>query len=544
MSFADSFRSLDFLEQAQALHKLQGEPAAEALAELTPLFLEPTGDTAADTMVRNTMRTLLQKNPDSIVSGIDHPYGPYAALCRDLAGEMHIVKAAPVLIARLGKATDSTSLNETLTALGRIGSDAAIPVFHEHMRHADPVIASLCIQYLGALGDTSCIQSLTDIISANEADDRYAVCGITTWAAIEALGRIGASSHAPALSELARFIHHRNPEARRIVLETFVRCGELAIPHIAPALLDSDKDSRVMAANALRDIAHKSAAQPLIHALEQGAASDPNVGFAIYEALGCTPGVKSLVALTDALPVEQEPSTLLAIVYALESLESPMVGKRFLEIIADRMAARDAQAQRILQAIITAHAVKLFPYLHADPVAGRILVSLILKCNNAETMLAFVEALKQCEGQQAARDAEAIRKEMPKHDSGRPKLLAIDDSTAMRNFYRSHGSAIGFDVMLAEHGREALDIVEALEGVFDVIVVDMNMPVMDGIQFTEKLRAMPLYATTPVIMATTESGRSQAALARKSGVSSFLPKPFTPEMLQNKLGKLLERAKR
>ncbi|UZP66807.1 HEAT repeat domain-containing protein [Desulfovibrio mangrovi] len=544
MSFAESFRALDFLEQAQALHKLQTEPSGEALAALMPLFQEPTGDTAADTMVRNSIRTLLQKAPESIISGLEHPHLPFAALCRDLAGEMQLDEAAPVLVNQLSKTSDSASLHETLTALGRIGALEAIPVFRDHMRNADPVVSSLCIQYLGMLGDTGSIPALSDIVAANETEERYAVCDITTWAAIEGLGRIGASAHAPALSELARFIHHRNPEARRIVQETFVQCGVTAIPHVSPALLDSDKDCRIMAANALRDIAHKASAEPLINALEQGAASDPNVGFAIYEALGRTPGVKSLVALTDALPIEQEPTTLLAVVHALESLTSAVVGKRFLEIITDRMAARDQQAQRILQAVMEAHAVKLFPHLYADPVAGRILVSLILKSKNTETMQVFLDALAQCQGELARKDEAAIRMGMPRDEADRPKLLAIDDSTAMRNFYRTHGAIIGFDVTLAEHGRDALDIVEALNGTFDVIVVDMNMPVMDGIQFTEKLRAMPLYATTPVLMATTESGRSQATLARKSGVSSFLPKPFTPEMLQNRLGKLLERAKR
>lgn len=543
MSFADSFRGLDFLEQAHALQELKSKTPAEAISELMPLFTEPSHDTAANSLVRSSLRSFLQLSDDAVIAGLDSPLPAYAALCQEIAGNKRLVTAAPILLKKIFSAPDSESLHETLTTLGAIGTPDALPAFRQHLNHPDMVISAFCIQHIGQLNDSDSLPALSNIILANDAENRYDTCDITTWQAIEALGTIGVNGTDAALTALAGFMHHRNPTARRIVLETLVRCGEVAIPHVTPALLDKDTDNCIMAANTLRDIAHKSAAAPLIDALEKGAARDANVGFAIYEALGHTPGVKSLVALTDALPKEKEPSTIMAVVQALEMLASPAVGKRVLEIIADRMAAQDTQAQRVLHAVVSSHATRIFPYLYADPVIGRILMSLILKSADVQTMEAFKRALSNCDTAAAARDIESITKAMPKSDSGRPRLLAIDDSAAMRSFYRTHGATIGFEVTLAEHGQNALDIVEALDGIFDVIVVDMNMPVMDGIQFTEKLRSMPIYANTPVIMATTESARSQASLARKSGVSSFLPKPFTPEILQLKLNKILDRAK-
>ncbi|GFM36418.1 response regulator [Desulfovibrio psychrotolerans] len=549
MALADSFRSMDFLEQATALQALQALPAAEALAEITPLFLAPTGDAAADSMVRNALRAILRSNPAAVLNGLTADQPPMADLCRDMAAEMRLEAAVPHLIhaaASVAGSRDMDGLRTILGILGRIGSPQSLPAFRAHMDNPDPVTAALCIQHLGALGDASSLPALAAAISAANAEDRYETCDITTWKAIEAIGEIGRAGTPAAIAVLARFIHHRNPTARRIVLETLVRCGEDAIAHVGPALLDPDTDTRIMAANALRDIAHKAAAEPLVRALEKGAAVDANVGFAIYEALGHTPGMKSLVALTEALPKEHEPSTLMAIVQALETQASPAVGKRFNEIVTDRLSAQDAQAQRILSAVIAVRATGLFPHLYADPVVGRILVGLILKTSDPEALRSFAEILRQCPQPQAEKDAQTLLAALPATEtSDRPRLLAVDDSNAMRNFYRTHGAAMGFDVTLAEHGQHALDIVESASGAsltFAIVVVDMNMPVMDGIQFTEKLRAMPEYASTPVLMATTESGRSQASLARKSGVTAFLPKPFTPEMLQSKIGKLLERA--
>lgn len=543
MPFAETFRSLDFLDQAQALQELRQRPAAEAVAELRPLFAQPGSDAAAATMVRNALRDTLRTAPELATDGLADTDAAYAALCREVVASERLVSAVPKLIV-LGQTTADTGLlHEILTTLASIGSQDALPLLRMHMQHADPVIAALCIQSIGHLRDTHSIASLSDIISAANTEARLAQCDITTWKAIEALGVMADTVPEEALSRLAAFIHHGNPTARRIILANLVNCGEAAISHLAPMLLDAETDNRIMAANAFRDIAHKSAAAPLIYALEHGAAVDANVGFAIYEALGNTPGVKSLVALTDALTKEDDPVTLMAIIQALESLATPVLGKRLSELVTDRLNAQDTRAQRILSTIIAAQATTLFQLLHEDPVIGRILVSLAAKSADPETQRAFVLSLRQCSNDRAEKDMRTLLAAMPDTQQSKPRMLAVDDSTAMRNFYRTHGSAIGLEVTLAEHGQEALDIVETLSGVFDVIVVDMNMPVMDGIQFTEKLRAMSEYATVPVIMATTESGRSQASLARQSGVSAFLAKPFTPEMLQHKLQKLMERNK-
>ena len=109
----------------------------------------------------------------------------------------------------------------------------------------------------------------------------------------------------------------------------------------------------------------------------------------------------------------------------------------------------------------------------------------------------------------------------------------------MRNFYRSAGSGLGFEVVTAENGKDALTHLD-FGTHFDVIIVDMNMPVMDGIEFTEKARSMEDYARIPIVMATTESTKSQAVLARNAGVTTFLKKPFTADVLHHKIKHVLE----
>ncbi len=87
---------------------------------------------------------------------------------------------------------------------------------------------------------------------------------------------------------------------------------------------------------------------------------------------------------------------------------------------------------------------------------------------------------------------------------------------------------------MAENGQDAYSHIELSEE-FDVIITDMNMPVMDGMEFVSKLRQTNGYADIPVIMVTTESEYSQQELARKTGVNDFITKPFTADQLKAKI---------
>ena len=98
--------------------------------------------------------------------------------------------------------------------------------------------------------------------------------------------------------------------------------------------------------------------------------------------------------------------------------------------------------------------------------------------------------------------------------------------------------ALGFEPLLAANGQEAFAFVDAGEFV-DVVITDMNMPVMDGTELTGKLRGSLGYEDVPILMVSTESEGSQREMAAKVGVTAFLTKPFKPEELKATLTALL-----
>lgn len=113
--------------------------------------------------------------------------------------------------------------------------------------------------------------------------------------------------------------------------------------------------------------------------------------------------------------------------------------------------------------------------------------------------------------------------------------LVIDDSKAMRSIIKKILVEIGFNVVQAGNGRQALEGLERV-GKFDIALVDWNMPEMNGIEFVQAVRQDPAYDDMQLMMVTTEIEMSQVVKALDTGADEYLMKPFTKELLLEKLG--------
>ena len=112
--------------------------------------------------------------------------------------------------------------------------------------------------------------------------------------------------------------------------------------------------------------------------------------------------------------------------------------------------------------------------------------------------------------------------------------LIVDDSRAMRRILRQIVEPLGFQIAEAGHGIEGLQRLREYPEI-ELALVDWNMPEMNGIEFIKAVRENPLYERIKLVMVTTETEPSKMARALMSGVDEFLMKPFTPEMLLDKL---------
>ena len=136
-------------------------------------------------------------------------------------------------------------------------------------------------------------------------------------------------------------------------------------------------------------------------------------------------------------------------------------------------------------------------------------------------------------GMEAGQNAERLVEE---DGEGRPEVLVIDDNAGMRQYLRSILKG-RYDVMAASDGREGLAV--ARREVPELVVCDVMMPVMDGLEFCKALKADPVTSHIPVILLTAKSLDEQRAEGYDSGADSYITKPFDGNVLLSRIGNLL-----
>jgi two-component system chemotaxis response regulator CheY len=116
-----------------------------------------------------------------------------------------------------------------------------------------------------------------------------------------------------------------------------------------------------------------------------------------------------------------------------------------------------------------------------------------------------------------------------------PRALVVDDSRAMRSILAKILVRLGFEVLQAGDGLEAIAALESASPQVELVLSDWNMPAMDGLQFVKALRANPKFANIVVVMVTTETHIEQMMTALEAGANEYIMKPFTADMVEEKL---------
>jgi two-component system chemotaxis response regulator CheY len=121
------------------------------------------------------------------------------------------------------------------------------------------------------------------------------------------------------------------------------------------------------------------------------------------------------------------------------------------------------------------------------------------------------------------------------------KILVVDDSSTMRRIIKNTLARLGYkDVVEAGDGVEAWNALQENSDI-GIVITDWNMPNMNGLELVKKIRAEEKYKDVPIIMVTTEGGKKEVITALKAGVNNYIVKPFTPQVLKEKLEAVIGR---
>jgi two-component system chemotaxis response regulator CheY len=130
-----------------------------------------------------------------------------------------------------------------------------------------------------------------------------------------------------------------------------------------------------------------------------------------------------------------------------------------------------------------------------------------------------------------------LRGHLTSQEAAMARILTVDDSPVMRLMVKATLDEAGHDVCQAANGAEALRMAAA--EVFDMVITDVNMPVMDGLTLTRSLRQLPAYKRVPMIALTTEATADVKRAGRDAGATAWVLKPFNPQRLIEAVAALL-----
>ena len=515
MSRLSGFQDKNFIDKINLLNQVALDGTEEEIKELIVQSMTSSGDGTIDVMITHTLRDLLMKNETAAVELLKSGHKEHLQLALGIVSRQKFLSAAEHLVALYESQSDPLFKNELLQTMMDLAPVRFAELFKREIHSTDSLLAASAIKGIALCKDHSQDEILRQMILENEKEDRYAVCSITTAQAVESLAQLGGDDN---LRFLCQTIHHKNPTARRFIQEQLAQLGDAVIPYLAPVFSEGSVDQKILAANLIAMTNGKLGGDLLLSVLDQGQADDANVRFAVYEALGSFPSMKTFVCLIEALN-DSDYLILISVLSALNRYDFPFVSAK----IQERIDIKSDQGKAIVRAMIDGEADSLIRALFLQAELQEFIRDMLCQARmtrNSDIIERICDELKigekPCDSQ-----------EEPAPKSAR--ILAADDSMAIRKFYESILSQAGYQVSTAEDGMVAYGKIQ-LER-YDLLITDLNMPNMDGIELAGKVRNEASAEKMPIIMVTTESEQSQRKLADQQNIDAYINKPIKPDLL-------------
>jgi len=434
------------------------------------------------------------------------------AFLAKISGEIRLQKAVPILLKILTEEKDFEVIETVIIALGMIGDETSVSAVSEFMYSGSRQLVIAAVQTLGDLATPEAIQKLADRLGGDTDIDLMVL-------------DIFARSQLPeALKKLNETLESENAHLRNAGKQRLGAIGVTAIRILINNLLKDNPDLVIHSMNLLGDIGD-TAAIPAIRKLLHNEPKDPNVRFAAYEAMGRLPNVKGAFALAAGLE-DPDDSVRAAAAKAIEKNYNSVLAAG----IKNMTRSEDSEAHRIILTIIDSLCDNIFLDLLDEDSLKVFLVKHLKYKAHPDIRSHFARLLRR-EGHDDL--AKQISSEKVHKDRAKLKVFAVDDSRMILNIYRTVLHNLECEPHLFEFPATALEHVKKERP--DLILTDLNMPEITGIDFTIEVRKWHTKEELPVIMVTTQDEERDNKAAYAAGINSILQKPFT----QEQIGKVL-----
>jgi len=466
-------------------------------------------------IIRETLISHLIAYPEVLVTSLTDPALTDKTVLVETAGELKLEEATPGLIALLAETNDNATIKLIIENLGLIADPESVNTLTDYLYAADRDLIIAAIQALGQVGTNTAMHRLAERMGTdNELD-------------LIILGIFADVQDQVSLEKLNDTLRSHYAHMRIYAKDELVRIGVKAVPVLIENLKEGDSDLLVHTLNVLGEIGDESAIMP-IRTLLNTLPRNANVRFAAYEALALLPLRKGAYTLAAGL-TDKEDHVCTAAARAID--------RNFNEVLAagikNMIRPQSDESRHIVKIIVNAQVDNVFLCLaHEDYFQE---LALIYLPHSHRDIKEHYSALLKQEGLddfagRISGDACEI--------NTRIKVCAVDDSRMILNIYKATLHELGFDPVLFEFPAGALEWLAKEKPA--LVLTDLNMPEISGIELTKRIRTLYPMEALPVIMVTTQSDVQDHEAATDAGVNDILIKPFNAESLRTAMAKVIK----
>lgn len=520
--FQHNLQSKDFVKAQVILNHLQQVNSSHQRRILAALMRSvPEVATPLLQYLKQNTPELYKQYPvleESLVSNLlTHPELLPAALAQateqdidtylPLVAETLYTPAVPELIALLERFHTPQRLQQVLAYLGNFNTGEALNTLNEFLYAGSRDLVLSAVTALGQNGSTTALQHLAQRMGTDSTIDATI------------LDIFRHTQDTVSLEQLNAHLSSPDAYLRNFAKSALRDIGNKAVPWLCQNLQQShDSDLMIHSLNLLAEIQDATAAAPIRKLLTQQP-HNANVRFAAYEALAQLPLSKGAYALANGLHDPEEQVRLAA---------ASAIDRNFNDLLANGLKnmvrCEDMQAETLIRTVIQAQSRHISTALLTEPFFQTTALAVLQTA--APENRSFFKRLWEEQGYSQLAAQIPTTETTKKH---KPRICAVDDSRMVLSLYKNSLYELGCDPVLFEFPQTALEWL--WENPVDLVLTDLNMPELTGIDLAQQLREHYAAASLPIIMVTTQSDARDQKQAWQAGINDILFKPFTSDSL-------------
>lgn len=510
---------------AQVQRKAMIELAKGPEKVVFPLLEYLTKVEISDKQVQDSIYELILDksygNTDLVIKYITENEKKARILFLKAAGELMLTETAPVLKKIISEESDADVLVEAITTLGKLRQPDSLGVLSGMAGHPDKGVKQAAVAAIAEKGGSESVDKLLDFVGQDEEINKLAV---------EALANV---QDLYALEKLAGLLSSSITNVRDTAIDQLLKLGTKVTPILTRAFQNAEADYLVHLVTTLGYIGDPAAINPILDIVNTQP-GDANIRQAAYEAMERIPSPKTAICLVQGLqdPVE---AVRMSAARAIDKNLSKALVAGLRNVV--REGSQDSK--NAVAALIDSEAGNIFNFMVEEESFLDLAKSHIINNADPGTSAVFLKQMNTIGQKEFAATLSAQVEQKAGPEAKEAQVYVIDDSKMMLKLYQNKLTALGFVPKTFSRPEDAIP--EVIQSKPDLVITDLNMPNISGLELTREIRRKYTRQDVPILMITTQSDFVEEkdgdipiddSVITKSGINKILHKPFTDEQFR------------